>query len=213
MPYVTVVAKTIEYLAVPSVVGHENHFMDYLAFDFQKLGLTVKHHDGVLEIHGNDPSPKQIISAHIDRHGLISIGDGHYAYAAEYVKEEKYGEANNPSRKTIEAISDRFEGEVVFAYDPQTGDKLGEGTIEKCVPAVDNIDTIFTIKDMEDMPFDTPVAYGRSSDEDGNELIGQIDNVVSLGVIYTLFQNGFQGTALLTCEEEIGKSWVHMKRW
>lgn len=213
MPYETVVRKTIEYLAVPSVVGHEKHFLNYLAKDFEDLGLQVKRHLGVLEICGSDKPNDQIISAHIDRHGLISIGDGLYAYAAEYIKEEKYGEANNPSRATIQAISERFEGESVFAYDTATGKKLGKGVITKCVPAVDNIDTVFTIEGMEDMPFDTPIAYARKARTEDNKLIGQIDNVVSLGIIYTLFQNGFKGTALLTCEEEIGKSWVHMKRW
>ncbi len=213
MPYETVVRKTIEYLAVPSVVGHERHFLNYLAKDFKDLGLQTKRHLGVLEVCGSDKPNGQIISAHIDRHGLISIGDGHYAYAAEYVKEEKYGEANNPSRATINAISSRFEGEDVFAYDTATGKKLGEGVITQCVPAVDNIDTIFTIDGMEDMPFDTPIAYARKARTEGEKLIGQIDNVVSIGIIYTLFQNGFKGTALLTCEEEIGKSWVHMKRW
>lgn len=213
MPYETVVRKTIEYLGIPSVVGHEKHFLNYLATDFKNLGLKTKRHIGVLEVRGSDKPNNQIISAHIDRHGLISIGDGHYAYAAEYVKEEKYGEANNLSRKTINAISERFVGEAVFAYDTSTGEKLGEGTIAQCVPAIDNIDTVFKIDGMEDMPFDTPIAYGRQARTEENKLIGQIDNVVSLGVIYTLFQNGFQGTALLTCEEEIGKSWVHMKRW
>lgn len=213
MPYETVVNKTIEYLAVPSVVGHEKHFIDYLAFDFQKLGLVVKHHEGILEVCGSDEPNGQIISAHLDRHGLISNGEGHYAYAAEYIKEEKYGEPNNPSRTMINAISERFEGEKVFAYDSTSGDKLGEGEIEKCVPAVDHIDSIFTINGMEDMPIDTPIAYARQAKEEDGRLIGQVDNVVSLGIIYCLFQNGFKGTALFTCEEEIGKSWVHMRRW
>jgi len=213
MPYETVVRKTVEYLAIPSVVGHEAYFMEYLANDFEKLGLSVTRHIGALEVHGSEEPNGQIISAHIDRHGLISIGDGHYAYAAEYIKEEKYGEQNKTTRATINAISERFEGEKVFAYDPQTGAKLGEGVIEKCVPAIDNLDTIFTISGMEAMPFDTPIAYGRGSEEDGDMVVGQVDNVVSLGIIYTLFQNGFKGTALLTCEEEIGKSWVHMRRW
>lgn len=213
MPYETVVRKTVEYLAVPSVVGHERHFLNYLADDFKKLGLTTKRYIGVLEVRGAEEPNGQIISAHIDRHGLISNGDGHYAYAAEYVKEEKYGEPNNPSRASISAISERFEGEKVYAYDPKTGDRLGEGTIEKCVPAVDYIDSIFTISGMDEMPIDTPIAYARGSDHDERKIVGQIDNVVSLGIIYALFQNGFKGTALFTCEEEIGKSWVHMRRW
>ena len=212
MPFETVVLKTIEYLAVPSVVGHEAHFMRYLKADFKKLGLTIENHDGVLEISGNKPL-SLIISAHADRHGLISMGEGQYTYAAQHVKQEKYGEENNPSKATLKAVSERFEGEVVFAYDPETGDLLGEGEIESCAACMDNGDSIFYVRGMDPMPKNTPLAYGRSAVADGDNLKGQIDNVVSLGVIYVLFQNGFQGTALISTEEEIGKSWIHITGW
>lgn len=212
MPFQTVAKKTVEYLAVPSVVGHEQHFTRYLKYDFEKLGLSVTEHKGILEVSGNSPR-SAIISAHIDRHGLISIGNGQYAYAAQYVREEKYGEENNSSKKTLEAISGRFEGEIVYAYDPNTGDHLGEGTIESCETSMENGDSIFYINGMKDMPKNTPVGYARLARDNGKSLKGQIDNVVSLGVIYVLFQNGFQGTALLSTEEEIGKSWIHLQNW
>lgn len=212
MPYETVVQKTIEYLAVPSVVGHEQHFLRYLVRDFTNLGLQVSENNGILEISGNKPY-STIISAHTDRHGLISIGQGQYAYAAQYVREEKYSEENIPSKNTLDAISDRFKNEIVFAYDPKTGDRLGEGEIEACDPCMMNGNSIFYIRGMDEMSKNVPVGYGRTAQSDGSTLKGQIDNVVSLGIIYVLFQNGFQGTALLTTEEEIGKSWIHMSRW
>jgi putative aminopeptidase FrvX len=212
MPFETVALKTVEYLAVPSVVGHEKHFFKYLKQDFEKLGLRVEQHEGILEISGAAPK-STIISAHVDRHGLISVGKGQYAYAAQYVREEKYNEENNPSKRTLEAISERFEGEIVFAYDPETGDRLGEGTIESCSPCMDNGDSIFYVNGMDHMPKNIPVGYARSTNAEGDFLKGQIDNVVSLGVIYVLFQNGFQGTALLSAEEEIGKSWIHIQNW
>jgi putative aminopeptidase FrvX len=212
MPFDTVVAKTIEYLAIPSVVGHEKLFLKYLKNDFENLGLTVTRHQGVLEISGNAPQ-SVIISAHVDRHGLISLGGGKYSYAAEYIKEEKYQEDNQSSQKVLNAISDRFEDEIVYAYNPNTGDRLGEGVIRDCDPCIAAGNAVFFIEGMDDMPENTPIAYGRTAVSDGKVLKGQIDNVVSLGVIYTLFQNGFQGTALLSCEEEIGKSWIHIMNW
>ncbi len=212
MPFDTVVAKTIEYLAIPSVVGHEKLFLQYLEKDFKNLGLTVVRHNGALEISGNAPQ-STIISAHVDRHGLISIGEGKYAYAAEQVKRQKYKEGHTSSQTILHAISDRFEDEVVYAYNPVTGDRLGEGVIRDCDPCIAAGHAIFFIDGMDDMPKDTPIAYGRTAISDGKVLKGQIDNVVSLGVIYTLFQNGFQGTALVTCEEEIGKSWIHITDW
>ena len=118
MPYETVVLKTIEYLAVPSVVGHEKHFLKYLADDFENLGLAVTQHEGILEISGREPN-SNIISAHVDRHGLISMGNGQYAYAARYVRRHKYNEDSQPTLKTLNAISARFDDERVFAYDPK----------------------------------------------------------------------------------------------
>ncbi len=212
MPYDTVVAKTVEYLAVPSVVGFEKHFIKFLKNDFENLGLTVVEHNGVLEVTGRDPKAA-IISAHIDRHGIISRGNHQFGYAAEYMKETKYDQDKTPTERMIDAIGDRFNGEKVYAYDPQTGDKLGEGVISDSGPRVIDKDCIFTLYGMPDLPEGIPVAYARTAVSDGDVFKGQIDNVVSLGVIYCLFQNGFQGTALLTCEEEIGKSWVHITNW
>ncbi len=212
MPYDTVVAKTIEYLAVPSVVGHEKHFIQFLKNDFEKLGLTVTEHEGVLEVSGQEPH-STIISAHVDRHGLISMGESNYGYAAEYIKENKYDVNGTPTQKMMNAIGDRFNGEDVFAYDPETGEKLGEGQISRSGPNMIDDNCIFKVEGMETMPVNIPIGYARTAFSDGKYLKGQIDNVVSLGVIYVLFQNGFQGTALFTCEEEIGKSWVHITDW
>jgi len=214
MPYDTVVAKTIEYLAVPSVVGYEQHFAKFLINDFENLGLNVTQHKGLIEICGAQPQ-RHIISAHIDRHGLLSRGNGLFGYAAEYLKENKYKDPQNtPSAKMLAAIGARFNGELMFAYDPATGDKLGEGMISQAGPNVIEGDCMFRLEGMpDDLPENTPIAYARSVESNGEILKGQIDNVVSLGVIYALFQNGYQGTALLSYEEEIGKSWIHITNW
>ena len=212
MPFQTVVTKTIEYLGIPSVVGHEQHFMRYLAKDFENLGLRVILRNGTLEISGQSPGDA-VISAHADRHGLISIGNGEYAYAAQYMKEIKYGENNNSSIATLQAISERFADEIVFAYNSETGEKFGEGKIESCIKCMENGDSIFYVPDMNQMEMNTPIAYNRTAQSDGTYLKGQIDNTVSLGIIYVLYQNGFQGTALITTEEEIGYSWKHIAQW
>ena len=212
MPFETVVLKTIEYLKIPSVVGFESHFLNYLSNDFEKLGVTIKLYDGLLEVSGKEPQ-SHIISAHIDRHGLISRHDGYFTYAAETIRQEKYSEDNVATKKTLEAIQQRFVGEDMMAYDPNTGEIIGQGTIRKALIDETTNDHIFKIMDMPTLPEHIPVAYARNAESLDDHLKGQIDNVVSLGLIYVLFQNGFQGTALLTTEEEIGKSWGHIARW
>lgn len=213
MPFETVVMKTVEYLTVPAVVGHERPFIDHLLQDFKRLGMKVERIEGGIAVFGDNPT-SNIITAHIDRHGLISLGDGKYAYAAQHIKREKYKEDSESTSRMLHAISERFDNEFVYAYDSNTGEKLGGGVI---MDAEDHFETgdeaIFHIRGMKDMDIDVPIAYARGSISNSVELKGQIDNVLSLGVIYTLFQNGYQGTALLCTEEEIGKSWVHLENW
>jgi hypothetical protein len=101
-----VIAKTMEYLGVPPVVGHEQFFVNYLKKDFEAIGLTASKHEGILEIHGAKPH-SAVLCAHIDRHGLISLGKGEYAYAAQYIREIKYGEPNRASRRELENLGKR----------------------------------------------------------------------------------------------------------
>jgi putative aminopeptidase FrvX len=205
----TIIAKTKEYLSVPSVVGHERFFMDFLYQDFKKLGLQAYKQDGLLEIRGD--SPKDIIlCAHLDRHGLISLGDDEYVYAAQYIREVKYGENNESSRKQVEAIAKRFEGEKIYAYHPVSGTKISEGVIEACYPHMLNNDALFYVEGIARLEQNIPLAYARQAVFENDILKGQIDNVISLATVYALYENGYQGTALLTCEEEIGKSWIHI---
>jgi hypothetical protein len=89
----SIIAKTMEYLSIPSVVGSEGFFLEHLYKDFSKRGLSAYKSPGLLTVHGDDPN-SAILCAHIDRHGLISLGNGEYVYAAQYIREIKYGESN-----------------------------------------------------------------------------------------------------------------------
>ncbi len=197
---------------MPSVVGYEQLFMNFLYNDFKKIGLSVFKSDGVLEIHGDAPK-EAIICAHIDRHGLISLGGDEYVYAAQYIKEIKYGENNRSSQKQVESIAKRFEGEGVYAYHPDTGEVLAEGVIEACYPHMKDNDALFDVEGIAQLEQNIPLAYSRQSSFENGLFKGQIDNVISIAVVYALFKAGYQGMALLACEEEIGKSWIHIAEY
>lgn len=207
-----IVQKATEYLSVPSVVGHEGWFLNTLFDEYTEMGLEAVRHEGLLEVRGKNPN-SAILCAHIDRHGLISIGEGEYVYAAQYMKEIKYGQNNRASQKEIETITRRFEGERVYAYDPLTGKHLGAGLIQTVAPWKLRGDVMFEVSGLEDVELGYPIAYARTARTENGYLKGQLDNVISLAVIYALYKNGFSGTALLACEEEIGKSWVHLSAW
>jgi len=204
--------KTIDYLSTPCVVGHEQFFLNHLMEEYQAMGMTAIRHEGLLEIYGSKPRAA-IICAHIDRHGLISIGHGEYVYAAQYVKEIKYGQNNRASQKEIASITKRFEGEPVYAFNPQSGKNLGVGTIKTCDPGLLKGDALFEVEGLDGVELGFPLAYARTARVENGFLKGQIDNALSLGVVNALFSNGFEGTALLTTEEEIGKSWTHLAAW
>ncbi len=207
----SIIAKTMEYLSIPSVVGFEQFFMNHLYNDYKNLGLNVTKYPGLLEVRGTAPN-SAIICAHIDRHGLISIGNDEYAYAAQYMREIKYGEEHHSSRKELLSIAERFEGERIFTYDSKTGEKLKEGIIKASRNALKNGDSVFFIDGIDEQESGIPLAYARMATASGDLIKGQIDNTLSLGILYTLFKAGYQGTAYLTTEEEIGKSWVHIAK-
>ncbi len=206
-----IIDKTLEYLDIPAVVGHEGYFMNHLVREYESMGLTVTQWPNIMAISG-DKGYETIVSAHIDRHGLISIGNGEYAYAGQYVREIKYGQNDRSSQKMLASIHERFVGEKVYAYDSATARTLGSGTIVACDPSLQRGgDALFHVEGMEYLPLNTPVAYARKGRSHGGFLKGQIDNALCVAAIHALFKNGYQGTAILTTEEEIGKSWSHMQ--
>ncbi|MAI60824.1 MAG: hypothetical protein CMH29_00150 [Micavibrio sp.] len=208
----SIIDKTMEYLSVPAVVGHEQLFMDFLESDYKKCKLSVYKHERYIVVSGAEPQ-SAIISAHIDRHGLISLGNDEYVYAAQYLKEIKYGVNNRLAQEQVQSIAERFDGEHIYAYDPATGEKLGQGKIETCNPCIQSGDAIFFVQDMDKISHGIPLAYARTARHVDDYLKGQIDNALSLGVVYELFRQGFKGTAILTTEEEIGKSWIHIQAY
>ena len=208
-----IISKTIQYLNVPSVVGYEDAFLNHLETDFKSLGVTVTRGQGVLALHGKKPY-QSIVCAHVDRHGLISLGDGTYAYAAQYVKESRYGAPNLASMKEIGQIGSRFVGEDMIAYNRQTGRILERGTIENCDMCILGGQARFLLPSITDaLPAGVPLAYARTASMENDYFKGQLDNAISLAVIYALYARGYTGTALLTTEEEIGQSWQVIARF
>lgn len=205
-----IITKTDEYLKVPSVVGHEKPFLDHLRQEYEALGYAVIRADNIVAVSGNDPD-SVYLSAHVDRHGILSIGNGDYRYAAHAVKNYKYDEdTNSTNMSLLQNICTQFEAEKIYAYGRWSGDVIASGGVEECHFCTMRSNLIFNIEDMDDMPEGIPVAYAHDCVEKGDYIAGQLDNALSVAVISGLFEAGFQGTAIFTAEEEIGKSWKHL---
>lgn len=203
----TVVAKTREYLRQPAVVGYEQLFLDYLARDFASLGCQIDRQTKLLAVWRSEAQP-QILSVHIDRHGLVGTGGGEYEYAAYVARQSEYQEDLSIGREMLEKIRDRFLGEEVVAYEAETGRSLGESVIREAQVCDRRAKLVFPIEGFEKFPPGTPVAFSPICQMEEGRISGQLDNAISAAVAYTLFAQGFMGTTLFTAEEEIGKSWT-----
>lgn len=206
----TAIEKTSEYLRVPSVVGHETPFLDYLFKEYRELGFDCFRDDNIVAVCGNDPASAHI-TAHIDRHGILSMGNGEYRYAAHAIKNYKYNEEGAAKKLAhLQNICSQFQTEKVFAYGRWSGQSIAMGHVNLCHFCTDRANLIFSIEDMTHMPEGIPVAYAHEPIEKDGYVSGQLDNAISVGIIHALFRSGFQGTAIFTAEEEIGKSWKHL---
>ncbi len=196
---------------LPAVVGNELSFINFLANDFSRLeGVKVDYKNGYLVIKSLTDADKILLSAHIDRHGLITNGKGSLEYAAYRTKREKYSSPTAIEKENWQKIRERFIGESVFAYHKDTGKPLVNGCVEDCYlcPVRDNF--VFSVTELTDLEADIPVGFDNPYELNSNYVTGQLDNVISVALGYYLFANGFKGTMLLTCEEEIGQSWRYI---
>jgi hypothetical protein len=65
----------------PSVVGCEDSFFRVLRRELEEIGVEVEYYYGVLVAKGSKPD-ELMLSAHIDRHGLLCTGPNEFQYAA-----------------------------------------------------------------------------------------------------------------------------------
>jgi hypothetical protein len=204
-----VIQKTLEYLDRPSVVGCEQSFLAFLGREFAMLGCTLTRSEGLLEAEA--PGGRhEIISCHVDRHGLIATEPGVYEYAAWIAREEHTDEDKPTSPTMATRVSTRFMDEPVLAYNPENGAALARAVIRDAQYDEDE-GLIFPIPEFEELPAGTPVCFRRPYELDHDLMTGQIDNAISAAIAFALVERGFGGRILFTTEEEIGRSWLHVR--
>lgn len=196
----------------PCVVGSEDAFFRTLRRELEEVGVRVEHYQGVLVARGNRPH-ELILSAHIDRHGLICTGPNEFQYAAFVSGNQSELTGDSVSEQMIFAIQDRFTGQRVQAHMPYAGTYLGQGAITKSYVCPKRKNLIFELKGLDFLQPGTPVSFlDRLRIADGF-VSAQLDNVLSVAILIHLFRNGFQGTALFTAQEEAGRSWRYALAW
>ena len=196
----------------PSVVGTEDSFFRVLRRELEEVGARVQYFQGVLVAQGNAPDDL-ILSAHIDRHGLLCTGPNEFQYAAFIAGNQSDLTGDSVSEQMLDAIQGRFTGQRVQAHLPYAGTYLGQGSITQSFICPERKNLIFELDGLDFLPPGTPISFlDRLQIADGF-LSAQLDNVLSVAMLVHLFRCGFQGTALFTAQEEAGRSWRYALSW
>lgn len=196
----------------PSVVGAEHSFFRVLQRELEERGARVTWYEGLLVAQGRQPF-SAMFSAHIDRHGLICTGPNEFQFAA-FISANRTDLLNNSvSEELMTKVTERFQSEPVFAYEPWSGAYRGNGVIKKSYICEYRNNLIFEIDGLEDVVAGTPIAFKDKLKIDEGRLEGQLDNVLTAAALVHLFSLGFEGTAFFTAQEEAGKSWRYLLEW
>ena len=201
-----------QLIRVPSVTGAEHSFLLYLKRELDELGIKTEHYDGLLVASGKDPT-NGILSAHIDRHGVICTGPNEFQFAAFLAKNRSDLRGDSLSEQMFQLISKRYINQNVHAYEPFSGGYLGMGKITNAFLKEEINNLIFEIEGFNNILPSTPIAFVDKLKQKDNLLSAQLDNVLSAAIIIYLYQHGFSGTAFFTAQEEAGKSWRFIHEW
>ena len=201
-----------QLIRVPSVTGGEHSFLLYLKRELEEIGIKTQYYDGLLVAQGKNPT-KGMLSAHIDRHGVICTGPNEFQFAAFLAKNRSDLRGNSLSEQTYQLIAKRYINQQVQAYEPWSGSYLGIGKISDVYMNEDVNNLFFKIDGLSHLQPGTPIAFSDRLKRTDDLLSAQLDNVISAAIIIYLYQNGFQGTAFFTAQEEAGKSWRYVYEW
>ena len=196
----------------PSVVGCEDSFFRVLSRELEEIGVKVDYYHGVLVAQGSKPNDL-ILSAHIDRHGLLCTGTNEFQYAAFIASNRSDLTGDSVSEQMMHTIENRFQGQQVQAHLPYVGTYLGQGQIVNSYICPTRNNLIFELDGLDFVQPGTPISFLDRLKVENGCISAQIDNVVSAAIIIHLFRQGFQGTALFTAQEEAGRSWRYALSW
>lgn len=206
----------IELLALlmrhPSVVGSEHSFFRVLQRELEERGAQVTWYEGLLVAHGTKPA-SLMLSAHVDRHGLVCTGPNEFQYAAFVAGARSDLLGNSVGEQLMKKIVNRFGAEFVYAYEPWSGAYCGRGVITRAYICEYRNNLIFEVQGLEHLVAGTPVAFADALKVTDQALVGQLDNVLTTAALVYLFELGYQGTVFFTSQEEAGKSWRYLLEW
>lgn len=176
------------------------------------MDLKVERRLGILIVQGREPE-SLIVSAHIDRHGLLCTGPNEFQYAAFISGNQGELTGDSVSEQLVASIAGRFTGQRVQAHLPFIGTYVGQGVISDSYLCPKRRNLIFEIDGLDYLQPGSPVSFLDRLQMTDTHLSAQLDNVLGVALIVFLFRQGFAGTALFTAQEEAGRSWRYALEW
>ncbi len=201
-----------QLIRIPSVTGYEHSFFLSLKRELDELGIKTEYYDGLLVAQGKNPNDG-MLSAHIDRHGLVCTGPNEFQFAAFLAKNRSDLKGNSVSEHIYLQINSRFLNQDVQAYEPWSGSYLGIGKITKVYIQEKINNLFFEVDGLKHLLPGTPVAFVDKLNINDDLIYAQLDNVISAAIIIYLYKKGYEGTAFFTAQEEAGKSWRYVYEW
>lgn len=211
---VDILRDTKSHLNQFAVVGGLEHYLKVLSKDFLKINSNFKFkfcpENHYLIVSGNNPS-SQIVTSHVDRHGFVVNSEGEFEFAA-FRRGKMFDKdvGRDVPKKFIEKLYSswiqKLVGLDVMAYNSRNGKVICEGRIQEGIMDLDNLKLSFNIDGISDLEPETCIGYKPNYKSDVEYFSGQIDNCVSSCVMLEMFRRGYQGSLILTDDEECGNS-------
>ncbi|MFC1697141.1 hypothetical protein ACFL1H_02315 [Nanoarchaeota archaeon] len=188
-----------EGLKIPSITSKTKEFEDYITNKFTELGYNVKNQDNIIILQSKTNPNKQCFCAHLDRIGLIKTND-HYEYSSLYLKKKL---------KKLDKKGKNYFNEIINWF--KKGTYSFKDKIYKIIDSkIDVIDQSIKFTIDSKHPF---LTLNNTLKVKDNKIIGQLDNIISIAVLYDICnKENFQGTILLSNNEEIGESYKNIER-
>ncbi len=194
---------TNDFLKVPSVICYEKPFLNYLNKKISKLGYkTILKENYLIVKPKENINSKYLFSAHIDRQGLVRNKDNKLEYAAFYFKKINNSEFKKDYYDFYLSCAQRYVNDNIISYSKKKT-KITRYNLDWKNKLV----TFHTLKNLKGEVF----GFDSKIQVKDNLFFGQIDNVISVAVLFYLLKTtNFNCEIIFTTQEEIGKSYLNV---
>lgn len=199
-----------DFLQVPSVIEFEKPFLDYLNLKAKNLGYQTILKNNFLVVKkkiNSQIESKYLFSAHIDRHGLILNDDKQIENCSFYFKKKYNLKFTRDTPDFYLSAAQRYTNVNISSFNEILGKIFNK--FKTLRYNLDWKNKLVTFNLNKNLTSDDKIfMFNSNIILKDNLFFGQIDNVISVAVMFYILENfDFTDEMIFTTREEIGKSW------